>query len=1857
MTCEHCRQQLLPFLYDLLEPLEREATAAHLASCPECRVALKASREQLGLLAEAVKEEHADIVFKAPTKATPASSAPTVAMHRPPRPPFLLKRWAAAAAILLALFSAGTIFGWSIWRERSVACDTTQERLAKAKDDLSKSQNELNKKKGQTQQEIRAIQEQIDTLFNDWKKEETKARKVLEEKGAQLIIKGPQVPLAGANNRYEVELRQDKDFAANFAQHQLHIGKEMAKADQTNQAGIMPLQIRAFNSRTQETLFQQKLIIQGNNQAKFELPSNMPIKPGDDIWMEFQTQAADGKLITLTDNLKLVFPEYVTHLATDRSLYRPGETVRFRSLTLERFSLKPAQQKFHLRYRIIGPDNKEYFNKEAASTLVAGPNNEPIKGPHGEELYCLGAGQFTLPANLALGPYTLCVSEVNERFNEEKRTFLVHRLNKELKFHRSSYGPGDQLKMQVRVLPVQSLPIGFRNNIQVNARITIDGVYVWSQDAQTDNEGRCAFECTLPDKIATGAGAVILEINDGGPTEKLVRDIPLVVRDVQVDFYPEGGDLIAGVSNRVYLQARTPANKPADFEGRIVDEKNDEVARVQTVSDAKEPAISQGLGAFTFAPVAKKRYRLVIDSPIGIERTLPLPEAKEQGVVMTVPVSVVENEIGVDLMSVQDRRVLLVGAYCRGRMLDHKLVRAGANQPVSVILRPNPGVGGVYRITVFEAVRLEQEITFRPVAERLIYRKNSERVDVAITSDRAIYQPGDTVELSLQAKNENNAFVPALALVAVVDNGVLKLADQKAARSLPTHFLLTTEVRNPEDLEYADVLLGNHPKAATSLDLLLGCQGWRRFAEQNPQMFQRGQQAVNRQRQVKQPNFLANNEMVTQFPEPEQKQIDKLDQTFVKQAIDKEKELAEMEKQEGGPADLHKAVALKESIVHQADQAVAQANHRLDEIRAFLIQFGLGGALLTLLFLGFYLISVGLRHLSEDGGNARSWLSAGLGLLGILFLISVVGTFALMGEDLIHDFRIEQRIGGFNMGVAVGGEAFPVKDEAPLNLPEQEEIVADEERLAGDVQKLEDNAAAVNKLDVMAQQEKNLPGPEQIRPGFNALVVGGNAQNDFLLQQNDPQEDRKLRQEGNYQALLLRNLGRRVQLPPVHDSCVVREYAHQHKPQPDALGRDLSETIYWHPVLVMADGKAQVKFDLSDSVTRFQVLVHSHTFDGRLGTNRVEITSKLPFRVEPIVPREVSDQDQITIPVAIQNDRPKPGIATLSARAKDSKVMDNPDRTWNLQEKEFKRELFHVKPKMGDGNAVVRIIGKTPECSDAVERQLRVVQDGFPVTGSIGGVLEGGTVEHEITLPEKWIPGSLHVQAHFYPSPLAEMQSALDAMQREPAGSVGQNLSSLFPNAMILQFMKQHPNQANPIFEKRARQALLAAAQKLAAYECVDQADKTNKGGYGGFGGAAAPREALTAHGLLQFHEMARVYRFEPGMLERIEECLLQRRDGQGGLKPSAKNPVVDAWIVWALAESGVKEDLDKELASLREQCKTRKDPYFLALVGLSHLARKQTHQGVALMQQVRNFQKEAGLVGGAQAGITGSGGPDLDVETTALAVLGWLKADRPADFDTNLLRAVKWLGQQRRGAGSYGGPQATVLALKAMVAYQQKNPRAIRGGDVLISLSQVQSKEGQAGPFPSFSSRSQDPITVVLPNVNALRPGKNVIQLGVTADNTLPYTLTWAYRTQKPANDPRTPVKLSAKFNQAEAKQGEMVKLTTILENVSGIGQRMAVAIVGLPAGVSVPKESAKGKTLAALQATGKISAWELRGRELVLYWRDLARDARIEIELDLLCRSPGVFRGPASRAYLSYDADHKFWTEPLNMRIIHAP
>src|SRR5262249_4921855 len=147
------------------------------------------------------------------------------------------------------------------------------------------------------------------------------------------------------------------------------------------------------------------------------------------------------------------------------------------------------------------------------------------------------------------------------------------------------------------------------------------------------------------------------------------------------------------------------------------------------------------------------------------------------------------------------------------------------------------------RITVFEEQKVpgagEGRATLVPRAERLVFRKQDQQLLLNVNPDRSRYTPAGKVRLELSARDEKEKSVPPVLLVGGVNRSVIAMADNKTDRLLPTHFLLAGEVKNSAELEHADFLLVEHPKAeenakaAVALDLLLATQGWRRFAEQN----------------------------------------------------------------------------------------------------------------------------------------------------------------------------------------------------------------------------------------------------------------------------------------------------------------------------------------------------------------------------------------------------------------------------------------------------------------------------------------------------------------------------------------------------------------------------------------------------------------------------------------------------------------------------------------------------------------------------------------------------------------------------------------------------------------------------------------------------------------------------------------------------------------------------------------------------------------------------------------------------------------------------------------------------------------
>src|SRR5262249_37877565 len=180
------------------------------------------------------------------------------------------------------------------------------------------------------------------------------------------------------------------------------------------------------------------------------------------------------------------------------------------------------------------------------------------------------------------------------------------------------------------------------------------------------------------------------------------------------------------------------------------------------------------------------------------------------------------------------------------------------------------------------------------------------------------------------------------------------------------------------------------------------------------------------------------------------------------------------------------------------------------------------------------------------------------------------------------------------------------------------------------------------------------------------------------------------------------------------------------------------------------------------------------------------------------------------------------------------------------------------------------------------------------------------------------------------------------------------------------------------------------------------------------------------------------------------------------------------------------------------------------------------------------------------------------------------------------------------------------------------------------------------------------DALVLNVPDAEkTLKPGKNNVRVEITGKNHFPYTLAWSYQTLKPPSAEQFPVRLNTRLDRDTATEGETVHLSVTVENAQDKWQGMAVAVGGLPAGLTLPEDMKQLKDHARLRNDGKerglISAWETRGREVILYWRDLAPKQKIEVPIDLICRVPGEYRGPAHRAYLYYTSDLKRWADAL--------
>jgi alpha-2-macroglobulin-like protein len=707
---------------------------------------------------------------------------------------------------------------------------------------------------------------------------------------------------------------------------------------------------------------------------------------------------------------------------------------------------------------------------------------------------------------------------------------------------------------------------------------------------------------------------------------------------------------------------------------------------------------------------------------------------------------------------------------------------------------------------------------------------------------------------------------------------------------------------------------------------------------------------------------------------------------------------------------------------------------------------------------------------------------------------------------------------------------------------------------------------------------------------------------------------------------------------------LVYRYIHRHTPSESRA--DFTPTICWHPlVLTDARGEATVEFATSDAVTTWVVHADAHMAQGqgRLGQATARFSTLLPLRIDAKLPDEVAAGDVLQLPITAEVTDLAIRELSLQATATDGIRIDAGAPT-ALQDGRG-RVLLPITIAGEPGRATLTITAKANRFTDQVKHTLVIAPRGFPHRRSLGGTVQPGTATTtKVAIPTTALPGSGRATLKLFPTPLSTMLAGLDGMLQEPHGCFEQTSSTNYPNTLVLQLLETSGDNLPVTAAARARDLLAKGYQRLVGFEC-------KRGGFEWFGKDPG-HEALTAYGLLQFHDMSRVFAVDQPMVARTRDWLLGRRNGKGDFVHDGTDHhsfggrsqvLTNAYCTYALLQSGTKaNELRAELDALVARSSSD-DAYELALIALALQLGERT-EAAAVRQRLAGLQKDDGSLHGSTTSITCSGGRDLIVETTGFAVLALLPDPAHAE---RVRKALAFVQGTRSAQGTFGASQATVCALRAIAAYVQST-RAQRTAGTLRVLAGDRVLAEQP-----FTADATEPVVLEL--WSKLQPGEQELRLEVqpkdaAASDTapLPWAIDVAYHAEQPADDPDGACVVTTTLRQRSAREGDPIAVDVVLENRTDRELPTPIAILGLPAGCELPT-----RVLEDLQRGESFAHWELRGRELVLYWRQLAPRGKVAFTLDLIARVPGTSSGPASRSYLYYTPAQKRWAAPLQLLI----
>jgi hypothetical protein len=507
-------------------------------------------------------------------------------------------------------------------------------------------------------------------------------------------------------------------------------------------------------------------------------------------------------IISKTVKLANEYPFEKVYLHFDKPYYAIGDTIWFKAyITIDVHQPSPLSKIVYVDV-ISGKDSLVQTLKLQASAATA-LGNIVLSSP----LYRQGNYRFRAYTNWMRN------FDVAYFFN---KTIAIGNVEKQISTNISVSGitQGNNTKVTAQVSYKDPTGKPYANKKVSWKALSTDDDKISNGKGTTDANGVLIVSFSTNKTSALNTSILSTEI-DYADYKSLTNTFSLkhAADKADIQFFPEGGNLINGVLSKVAFKAIRPDGLGADIKGTIVDNTGAKIADITSQH--------LGMGAFEFTPQSGKTYKATISFSDNTQNTYNLPIARDEGIVLSADNSNSQN-LNIKLSSNaayfeknKGKTFYIVAQNGQTICFAAQMVLNTNLYTASIPKTKFPS--GVLKLTLFSGGQA--------LSERVVFIQRSDLLNITMKTPQSTYTIRDKVVMNVTV-NKDQKPAEANMSVTVIDETKVPF-DEISETTILTNLLLTSDLKGYiEKPNY--YFLNVNEKTIADADVLMLTQGYRR---------------------------------------------------------------------------------------------------------------------------------------------------------------------------------------------------------------------------------------------------------------------------------------------------------------------------------------------------------------------------------------------------------------------------------------------------------------------------------------------------------------------------------------------------------------------------------------------------------------------------------------------------------------------------------------------------------------------------------------------------------------------------------------------------------------------------------------------------------------------------------------------------------------------------------------------------------------------------------------------------------------------------------------------------------------------